>query len=101
MLAAVFGAGLLSAPGQAQTTPLPGSPLRADILNALRPTVQNEIGGAVEFVVRELRVLQNWAFVSARPQRPGERTDRLAGDEISSGLGAGHDERFGVGAART
>lgn len=55
----------------AQQTPPPGSPLRASVLDGLRPTVQQEIGGAIEFVVSDLRVLGDWAYVAARPQRPG------------------------------
>ena len=55
----------------AQQTPPPGSPLRASVLDGLRPTVQQEIGGTIEFVVSDLRVLQDWAYVAAKPQRPG------------------------------
>jgi hypothetical protein len=52
-------------------TPKPGTALRAEVLNALRPRVVAEIGGAIDFKVDTLRVLQDWAFVSAKPQRPG------------------------------
>jgi hypothetical protein len=58
-------------PVLAQDTFPRGSPLRAGVLEGLRPTVQAEIGGSVEFVVSELRVLQDWAYVAAKPQRPG------------------------------
>jgi hypothetical protein len=51
--------------------PPPGSALRKQILDALRPTVMHEIGGEIEFVVNDLRVLQQWGYVNARPQRPG------------------------------
>jgi hypothetical protein len=73
----LFGAmdGALSLrPARAQVTkPQPGTQLRANILDALRPTVQAEIGGDIEFVVDDLRVLGDWAYVNARPQRPGGR----------------------------
>jgi hypothetical protein len=52
-------------------TPAKGSPLRAAILDALRPMVEAEIGKPVEFVVDNMRVLGEWAFVMVRPQRPG------------------------------
>lgn len=52
-------------------TPQPGSPLRAAILDALRPAVIAEVGAPVEFVVGTLRVLGEWAFVEVHPQRPG------------------------------
>ncbi len=55
---------------QAETPP-PGSPLRREVLDALRPMVTAEIGAPVEFVVETLKVLGEWAFVQVRPQRPG------------------------------
>jgi hypothetical protein len=61
----------LCLPLAAQHTPPPGSALRASVLDGLRPTVQAEIGGPIQLVVNELRVLQDWAYVAARPQRPG------------------------------
>jgi hypothetical protein len=69
----LLAAACLSAatPLAAQTTPPRGSPLRADLMNALRPTVEAEIGGQIEFVVTQLRVMQQWAFASVQPQRPG------------------------------
>ncbi len=33
--------------------------------------VQAELGAPIEFVVSEIRVSGEWAFVIARPQRPG------------------------------
>jgi hypothetical protein len=55
---------------QAETPPK-GSALRAAILDGLRPMVEAEVGKPVEFVVNEMRVLGEWAFVIATPQRPG------------------------------
>ncbi len=57
--------------GDVVTTPSPGTPLRGAILDALRSAVIAEVGAPVEFVVGTLRVLGEWAFVEARPQRPG------------------------------
>ncbi|MGD0024974.1 MAG: hypothetical protein ABSC37_10185 [Xanthobacteraceae bacterium] len=64
---------LLTAPAFAQsiTTPPPGSALRAEILNAYRPSVEAQIGAPAEFVIDALNVMGDWAFVEARPQRPG------------------------------
>jgi hypothetical protein len=58
-------------PLAAQTTPPKGSPLRAELMDALRPTVQAEIGGSIEFVVRTARVMGPWAYLHVVPQRPG------------------------------
>ena len=52
-------------------SPPKGSPLRAALLDALRPMVEAEVGKPVEFVVDNMRVLGEWAFVVVTPQRPG------------------------------
>jgi hypothetical protein len=63
---------VLAAPAFAQvSTPAPGTPLRAAILDAVRPMVEAEVGRPVEFVVTSMRVLGEWAFVDLTPQRPG------------------------------
>ena len=70
--AAIAIAALLTPPVLAQSiTPPPGSALRAEILNAYRPSVEAQLGAPVEFVVDALNVMGDWAFVEARPQRPG------------------------------
>ena len=51
--------------------PPPGSPLRRDVLAALRPPVEHKLGPNVEFNVAMIRVQGNWAFVVADPQRKG------------------------------
>ena len=48
-----------------------GSELRADILDAVRPVFERETGGPVEFVVRRLNVLGEWAYGEVQAQRPG------------------------------
>jgi hypothetical protein len=53
------------------STPAPGTPLRAAILDGVRPMVEAEVGKPVEFVVRQMRLLGEWAFVDLTPQRPG------------------------------
>ena len=53
------------------TTPPKGSALRSAILDALRPMVEAEVGRPVEFVITDLNVLGEWAFVRATPQRKG------------------------------
>lgn len=71
-LCAVVGAAPVASSAVAQVTvPQPGSTLRSAILEGLRPVVQRELGGKVEFAVSQMRVLEGWAYVSARPQRPG------------------------------
>jgi hypothetical protein len=57
--------------GAQATTPPRGSPLRAAILDGLRPMVEAEVGRPVEFIVLDLRVIGEWAFAYVTPQRPG------------------------------
>ncbi|WP_244483759.1 hypothetical protein [Rhizobium sp. Root482] len=73
---ALFLAAMLSVPGgialaQTLREPAKGSAERAAILDALRPAVEAEMRGPVEFVVTTLRASPDWAFVQAEPQRPG------------------------------
>ena len=58
-------------PLAAQMTPPRGSPLRAVLMDTMRPIAMAEIGGPIEFVVNDLRVMQNWAYAAVRSQRPG------------------------------
>ena len=51
--------------------PAAGSPQRAAILDALRGQTVGELGGPIEFMVNDIRVLGEWAFVEVHPQRPG------------------------------
>ena len=48
-----------------------GSQTRQDILDAIRPVAEWEFGPPVEFVVGEIRVAGDVAFVTVRAQRPG------------------------------
>lgn len=58
------------------TTPGPGTTARAQILNALRPQVEQMAGEDVEFVVQRIRVACNWARVVASPRTPDGRGNR-------------------------
>jgi hypothetical protein len=61
----------IATPAAAQTTPPRGSPLRAQLLDTIRPELMREIGGQIEFNVLAMRVMQPWAYLHVRPQRPG------------------------------
>ncbi len=58
---------------QAQSVqhPAPGSAERRAILDTVRPLLEQQVGPPVEFVVSEIRVLGQFAFVAVEPQRPG------------------------------
>jgi hypothetical protein len=58
---------------QSVTSPARGSGQRAEILNALRPSIEVETGGLVQFVVGDINVMGDWAYVNALPQRPNGR----------------------------
>lgn len=49
----------------------PQGVVRKAILDALRAPVAKELGPPIEFVVKQIGVLQEWSFVMADLQRPG------------------------------
>jgi hypothetical protein len=51
--------------------PAKGSPERAAILDAIRPAIEAQMRGPVEFQIETMRTDGDWAFVMANPQRPG------------------------------
>ena len=62
---------LAASPALAWQEPPRGSDLRADLMDAIRPIMEWDLGPPVEFVVHQLRVDGDRAFVSAHAQRPG------------------------------
>lgn len=53
-----------------------GDPSRAQLLDALRAVIAKDLGQPVKFVVDDMRVRAEWAFVVAHPQTPaGEAID--------------------------
>lgn len=56
------------------STPARGTKLRKEILDALRPIVQYQMRGPVEFVVAKMNVSEDTAFLVVNPQRPGGKT---------------------------
>lgn len=67
LLVALLPAGAASA----YDTPAKGTGLRADLMDALRPIAEWQLGAPFEFVVTELRVSGDAAFASVTAQRPG------------------------------
>ena len=55
------------------TTPKMGSPERKAVLDAARVPVEKDLGQAVVFQVKTLRVTPEWAFVYGTPKRPDGR----------------------------
>lgn len=76
MMAGLVLAGPLRAEGW--QSPARGSALRADLMDALRPVVEWELGAPVAFVVDELRVKEGRAFAMVVAQRPGGKPIDLA-----------------------
>ena len=68
--------GIAPAGAQAIVSPPKGAPLRSELLNALRPVVEKETGGAVVFAVHALNVMGEWAYADVEPLRPnGSKVD--------------------------
>lgn len=66
--------------------PVKGSPERAAILDAIRPAIEAQMRGPIEFNVQMMRSDGDWAFVMADPWRPGGKpidpeTTAFAGQE--------------------
>ena len=61
----------LTAFAQGFETPARGSDLRADLMDAIRPIAEWQLGAPVEFVIWDLRVAGDVAFASLMAQRPG------------------------------
>jgi hypothetical protein len=40
----------------------------------MRPAIEAQLNAPVVFLVKDMRVLDNWAFVQVMPQRPGGRS---------------------------
>jgi hypothetical protein len=53
--------------------PAKGSAERKAILDAIRPAIEAQMRGPVEFQINVMLSDGEWAFVSANPQRPGGR----------------------------
>ena len=60
--------GVLGHAADSNLTPLPGSPVRTQVLDALRFEVQRIHGVDVVFVVRHLKVKDGWAWVHVQPR---------------------------------
>ena len=61
----------LPLPALAWQEPARGTPLRADLLDSIRPLLEWHLGPPVEIVLQSLRVQGDRAFVSGYAQRPG------------------------------
>lgn len=70
-LRALAAAVLIAAPAAAWEEPARGTPLRADLLDAVRPHLEWHLAAPIEIVVQAIRVQGDRAFVAAYAQRPG------------------------------
>ena len=50
-----------------------GSALRKAVLDGLRPSIEDDLKQKVIFVVGDIRVLSDWAFVQVTPVRPDSK----------------------------
>jgi hypothetical protein len=68
---------------------------RKELLDALRPAVEQDLGQPVRFVVRKLRVEGGWAFAYVRPQTPDGRpidfTKTRHAERVEAGVFDGDD----------
>ena len=76
-LVALLFAAATYADADGWTTPKRNSEERKAIMNAMRPTLARKLNAPIQFVVKELRVFDDWAFAQVVPQRPGGRPINL------------------------
>lgn len=81
--------------GEIQSPPK-GSPLRATLLDAARPTFEREVGAPVEFVINTLNAMDGWAYGDVKLQRPGGvpidwSGTKFAEDDAQGMLETGHN----------
>lgn len=76
-----------SAAARAWSSPGQGSPERRAILSAIRPAFERRIGGAMMFLVKDLRVGPSHAFITVSPLRPDGKPipDPVAGGRNAIG----------------
>lgn len=99
---------LTGAGGAFAWTPPRGSPIRAAIMDTLRPLIEAEVGAPVVLIVKALNVEGAFAFASVTPVRPGgqaidwSRTRHaraMAADamsDVSQALLTGGDQNWSV-----
>jgi hypothetical protein len=58
-------------PAFAWEVPAPGSADRKGLMDAIRPHAEEALGAPVEFVIEDVRISDDVAFVMVWPQRPG------------------------------
>jgi hypothetical protein len=61
---------VLGAAGQEVTHPDKGSTERATLLDTIRPSVEKDLKQKVVFLINQINVQGNWAFVDGRLQTP-------------------------------
>jgi hypothetical protein len=71
--ATLAGSTVVAAAKDCPYTPAPGSTERKAIMDALRDPVMEELKQRVVFVVMQLKVCGDWAFLEANPQQPDGR----------------------------
>lgn len=82
---------LLALPAQAQrvTDVTRSDPDRRALMDAIRPALEEDTRGPVEFGVRELRRMGDWAFGVLSPQRPGGTAIRWQDTRFAAAMRAG------------
>lgn len=74
LVGAIVGVGLLSVVASASYAwdePARGTADRSELMDAIRPHIEWDLGAPIEFVIDQLRVSENVAYASLAPQRPG------------------------------
>lgn len=74
---------------QTAYTPEKGSKVRKDILESLRTPVEKELGQKIVFVINDLNVAGEWAFLGGAPSRPGGGAPDYSATEYQEAIDEG------------
>ncbi len=69
--------------------PAPGSKLRKQIIDGLRPSIEKDLKQKVIFKVDEIRVYKDWAFLHVHPLQPNSKPIDFAKTKYKQGLEEG------------
>lgn len=91
---AVFAALVFTAAVHAEDTgevihPAVGSALRKAVLDGLRPSIETDLKQKVIFVVGDIRVLSDWAFLQVSPVRPDSKPIDFSKTKYKEAMEAG------------
>ena len=89
LLLAILGSAFATAQTPKVIKPDMKNPLRKEVLNALRPSIEKDLKQKVIFKVESIRVYDGWAFVHVHPLQPNSKPIDFRKTKYKENLEAG------------